>query len=140
MCIRDSNLDSGSIDHVMHKDVARHCGIRETEYSRKGAYYEGANGSRILNRGERDIRSVTDDYKGVNMTFQVADVKDRCVLGSVKKICEAGNKVTFDDKGGVIINNKTQVETPFKLNEKGAYMLRLWVKKNDVDQGFQRQA
>ena len=92
--------------------------------SRRGAYYEAANGSPIPNRGEKDLKGLTQGGTPVDITFQVADVKGP--LGSVRRFCEAGNIVVFDDKGGSIINKNSGAKTDFGI-EKGVYTLNLWV-------------
>ena len=128
------NLDSGAIDNVIDRRTGGQFPIRETEMSKAGAYYEAANGSPIPNLGERDVLGWTNDGIATAQTFQVADVKGP--LGSVRKICQAGNYVLFDEVGGVIVNKETGAKTGFTLNEKGVYSLQIWVKK----QGFPRQA
>ena len=60
------------------------------------------------------------------MIFQVCDVKGP--LGSVRKMCGAGNQVLFDDDGSYIRNKFTGVQTPI-IYDKGAYYLDIWVKK-----------
>ena len=62
------------------------------------------------------------------MTFQVANV--RGPLGSVRRICEAGNRVVFDEEGSYIENNTSKKRT--KIDKvKGVYLLKLWVKKEE---------
>ena len=132
-CI-EVNVDSGAIDSVLNTKTGAQFPVRETAMSRKGAYYEAANGTPIYNHGERDIKGFTDEGTNLDVTFQVADVKGP--LGSVKRFTEAGNLVVFDDKGGAIINKTTGAQTLFSLNEKGIYALKLWVRK---EQNFQGQ-
>ena len=48
-------------------------------------------------------------------------------LGSVGKICEAGNRIVFEPKGGYIENIETGGRTP--LHKEGVvYKLRTWTK------------
>ena len=62
------------------------------------------------------------------MTFQVAKV--RGPLGSVRRICKAGNNVVFDEEGSYIEKNVSKKRT--KIDKvKGVYLLRLWVKKEE---------
>ena len=75
------------------------------------------------------------------MTFQVADVKG--ALGSVHRICEAGNRVVFDDEGSYIECKNTKSRSVIdKVN--GVYYMYLWCVKNGSQQarevlGFTRQ-
>ena len=63
------------------------------------------------------------------MTFQVADVKG--ALGPVNRICEAGNRVMFDDEGSYVECKKTgTISVIDKVN--GVYYLYLWCKKHEV--------
>jgi hypothetical protein len=98
--------------------------------SKNGGYYTSASGGVIYNEGERDVKGVTDDAKDIGMTFQVAKV--RGPLGSVRRICEAGNRVVFDDDGdGSYIENKTSKQRVKIEKVKGVYLLNMWVKKNE---------
>ena len=61
------------------------------------------------------------------MTAQVCDVSKP--LLSVRKVVNAGNKVTFSQEGCFIEDGKTGEWT--KLDEKGGlYVLRAWVRKD----------
>ena len=96
--------------------------------SENGGYYTSASGGVIYNEGERDVKGITEDGQEVGMTFQVTKV--RGPLGSVRRICEAGNKVVFDDDGSYIENKKSKKRTTIE-KVKGVYMLKLWVKKEE---------
>ena len=63
------------------------------------------------------------------MTFQVCDVKGP--LGSVRRICEAGNRVVFDDCDSFVENKTTGTRTPIE-KVGGVYYLNLWVKKAET--------
>ena len=96
--------------------------------SENGGYYTSASGGVIYNEGERGVHVVTDDSQEVGMAFQVAKV--RGPLGSVRGICEAGNRVVFDDEGegSYIESKKTGRKT--KIDKaKGVYLLKIWVNK-----------
>ena len=70
------------------------------------------------------------------MDIQIADVKK--ALGSVRRMCEAGNKVVFDDDGSYI-ENKGTGERVALVKERGSYVLSLWVPKVQRDQPLTRQ-
>ncbi len=127
-------VDSGAVDHVANRKTAAHVPIKPTEMSSRGAYYEAANGSPIWNEGEKDVKGESEAGTNLELTFQVAGVKGP--IGSVRKVCKAGNLVIFDEDEGVIVNKKTGIKTPFTVNEKGISAFRMWVRKN---QGFQMQ-
>ena len=62
-----------------------------------------------------------------NLTFQVAGVKKP--LGSVRKMCSAGNRVVFEDisdtQGGYVENKKTGARIPIN-KEGGTYGVSIW--------------
>ena len=91
--------DSGAVDHVAPRSLAKGVPICETKASRQGVHYIAANGSEIRNEGEKKICGYTDNGKPINMTWQIAGVKKP--LASIGRICDAGNVATFTDKGGV---------------------------------------
>ena len=47
-------------------------------------------------------------------------------LGSVRKMCEAGNIVVSDD-GGSCVENKERKEGTALVKEKGSYILTMWI-------------
>ena len=57
--------------------------------------------------------------------MQVTDVTKP--LGSVGKICEAGNRVVFEPDSGYIQNIQTGKKTPL-VKEGKVYKLKVWVK------------
>jgi len=60
-------------------------------------------------------------------------------LASVKKICQAGHAVVFDDEGSFIIN-KTTGEMNWMREDDGNYMLDAWVPPPESsNEGFIRQ-
>ena len=78
-------VDSGAVDHVAPRSVARHLEVKETLASKAGVKYIAANGSSIFNEGEKHVTVATLDGKSFrNMTFQVAQVNK--ALGSVSQI------------------------------------------------------
>ena len=47
-------------------------------------------------------------------------------LGSVKRICQAGNRVVFDEAGSYI-ENKNNGEVNWLREEDGNYIMDLWI-------------
>ena len=90
-------------------------------------FYQAANKTRIYNKGQKDIRAVTGNGTSVDITFQVAD-RITQPLGSVRRLCEAGNRVVFD-KESYIENKGTGIKTPSQLRN-GEYMMDLYVRKD----------
>ncbi len=74
------------------------------------------------------LKGVTDDLQEVGMAFQVAKV--RGPLGSVRGICEAGNRVAFGEDGRYIENKVSKKRTEID-KAKGVYLLIRWVKKEE---------
>ncbi len=54
-------IDSGAIDAVGPKEIAKALEIKETEMSKRGTGYVAARGSSIDNYGEKEIVGYTDD-------------------------------------------------------------------------------
>ena len=134
--------DSGASDHVAPLTTARHIKLEETEASRSGLCYQSANGERISNLGQRNIKALTNEGEVVAMTWQVADIKRP--LASIGRMCDAGNAAIFTKLGGYIIPEGTvrnlinQIEDNGKMlkmnRENGMYNFDLWVDRKQVQE------
>jgi hypothetical protein len=62
--------------------------------------YKVANGARIPNMGEKDIRGTSDEGHPLDIKPQVAEVSK--FLASIAKMLNAGNRVVFEGNGGYI--------------------------------------
>ena len=93
--------DSGAVDRVAPRTLAKSTPVVETKASKMGVHYVAANGSEIKNDGEKKVKAFTDKGLPLNMTWQIAGVKKP--LASIGRICDAGNVAVFTDKGGYII-------------------------------------
>jgi len=98
--------------------------ITQTKASMNGMHYTAANGSLIRNLGEKRISGVDANGQPLSITVQCADV--RKPLGPVGRMCDADNRVVFDNEGSYIINKKTRKVTPM-VKENGVYTFELWV-------------
>jgi len=120
-------VDSGACDHVVPPQAVHPEEIRITEAVRQGVTYTAANGSSIPNLGEVKVVGITDEDAHLNLTFQVAGVKKP--LGSVRKMCAAGNRVVFEDisavEGGYVENKNTGARIPIR-KEGGTYGVSIW--------------
>ena len=129
-------IDSGACDHVVPPNLIDPSQVKVTEAVRQGVHYTTANGSKLANLGEIEVEGVTDDQTCLNLTFQVAAVKKS--LGSVRKICDAGNRVVFENisdvQGGYVEDTTTGARTPINF-EGGTYGVTLWrlMKKGNKD-------
>ena len=79
--------------------------LRPTEASKTGKSYMAANGSKIANFGEKKVVGYTDDWTGISMTMQCADV--RKTLASVHRMNQGGNKVILDGVSSCILHKAT---------------------------------
>ena len=130
----DMTVDSGASDSVGSEELAPGIEIRETEASRRKLEYKVANGGTIRNKGEKDIPMITEEGQNASMTFQITDVNK--VLASVRRICEAGNTVVFDEEGSYILNKKSGKKT-WMRKERGVYGIRVKVPTGGgSDMGF----
>jgi len=120
-------VDSGACDHVVPPQAVHPEEIKITEAVRQGVTYTAANGSTIPNLGEVRVAGITEEDAHLNLTFQVAGVKKP--LGSVRKMCAAGNRVVFEDisevEGGYVENKATGARIPIK-KEGGTYGVSIW--------------
>ncbi len=66
-------IDSGAIDTVGPKEIAKACEMKETEISNRDVGYIAANGSSIKKYGEKVV-GYTDGGESVSMMVQRADV------------------------------------------------------------------
>jgi len=86
-----------------------------------------------------NFEGITDENRHLNLTMQVAGVKKP--LGSVRKMCEAGNRVVFEDiselQGGYVENKLSGTRIPI-LKEGGTYGVSVWrLRKDDVSSVLQ---
>ena len=97
--------------------------------------YVAANGSVMPNRGEKDIKVVTDEGDKCTLKMQVTDV--RKALMSVSNICDAGHEVKFTKAGGEIKHIQSGHSTKF-IRVDDVY--RLTVKMQNLDAAFSRRS
>ena len=65
-----------AIDTVTPPATAEGIQVRQTAASKSGSGYIAANGTKIHNYFEITVKGYTEDWSGVSMCMQVADVKD----------------------------------------------------------------
>ena len=117
-------VDSGAAESVIPHTLIQDHPIRETEASKNGSNYISATGEPISNFGEQRLPLISRKGSTRSMTPQAAPV-DR-LLGSVKRMCQAGHKVVFDIDGSYVLN-KTTKEVKWLREENGNVMLDMWV-------------
>ena len=123
-------VDSGAIDTVIPKRIAKGVTVKQTEASRSGLKYRSASGNAIVNEGEKTLRGYTKEANLVDMTAQVAEVTKP--LGSVRAFVRAGNRVVFDAGGSYIQNKTTGVKTDIE-DRNGAYVFDLWIPRGHCE-------
>eukprot|EP00959_Pyramimonas_sp_CCMP1952_P461238 9481258-Pyramimonas_sp.AAC.3 len=87
-------VDSGAYNTVGPPKVGTYFPIKHTNASKQGKHYSAANGTTIKNYGQRVITGRNESGNPVSMPIQVAEVNK--VLGSVREMVNAGNRVVFD--------------------------------------------
>ena len=117
-------IDSGAAETVIPHTLVTDYPIVETEKSRSGACYASATGEPIPNLGEQKLLMAIEEGSMRAMTFQAAPVAKP--LGSVKRICQAGHYVIFDEEGSYIMNKVTG-ELNWLREQNGNYMLDVWI-------------
>ena len=117
-------LDSGAADSVCPKNMCPQFAIEDSEASKAGVFYTGANGGKLYNLGQTHVPVALDNGARSLATFQVADVSRP--LMSVSKVCEMGNRVVFGANGGYILNLETGAATQF-IKKEGIYVFNMWI-------------
>ena len=117
-------IECGAAETVIPHTLVTDYPIVETYKSRSGACYASATGEPIPNLGEQRLLLATEEGSMRAMTFQAAPVAKP--LGSVKRICQAGHYVIFDEDGSYIMNKATG-ELNWLREQNGNYMLDVWV-------------
>ena len=94
--------------------------------------FRAANGTHIEHFGQRQIRGVGDQYQGVSLTAQVADVKT--ALGSVSQMLKPGDRVHFEPGNCYVEHIGTGRVTP--ITEKNdMFEIGVWVPSAGGAQG-----
>ena len=130
-------VDSGACESVI--DAAEQIPgyeIKETKASRSGLVYASATGEEIPNLGEVLLPMLTKENTKRSMKMQAAEVSRP--LASVKRICEAGHVVVFDEEGSYIFNKSTGEINQLR-EESGNYMFDVWVPPKNAVASFRRQ-
>ena len=130
-------VDSGACDNVISPDDVPEQQVMESSGSKKGENFYSATGEPIPNLGDIKLPMIMREGTARGMLMRAAPVSKP--LASVKKICQAGHAVIFDDEGSFIIN-KTTGEMNWMREDDGNYMLDAWVPPPESSNaGFIRQ-
>ena len=127
-------MDSGSGDSVAPTTLAPGVSVRESVGPKQGQHYVSATGNRIPNLGEKVLEAATEEGNHHRVTFQVTDVSRP--LCAVSKVCQKGNRVIFDEHGGVVQNKATGRETYFGMQD-GIYLLKMWMRNTEPSTSVQ---
>ena len=122
-------LDTGACDWVFTPEVAKAFPLMETPNSSRGISYQGANGSEIINHGERMISDFTGGHVPMTVGSQIAEVHRD--LASGFKIMAAGNCIILDDEGSSIQNKASERKISI-VNHNGEFKFEIWVPKHKV--------
>ena len=87
-----------------------------------------ANGSKIESYGEKKVAGYTDDWHGISMTMQCADL--RKTLASVHRVNQGGDTVVLDGDESYVWHRKTGKVTPIE-DADGQYVFHIWVQKDE---------
>ena len=113
--------------------------LRETEASKSGKFYRAANDTKIAIHGKKQLLGYTREGSQIGIDVQIADVMK--ALDSVRRICEVGHRVVFDEDGSYV-ENKSTGERIDLANQGGSYVFSLWVPRKTeraLGKSFQRQ-
>ena len=129
-------IDSGACENVIDalEEVPGY-GVKEGKASKMGVKYASATGEEIPNLGEVMLPMFTKEGSKRCMKMQVAEVTRP--LASVKRICEAGHAVVFDESGSFMYNKSTG-EINYFREDAGNYIMDVWVPPIETED-FTRQ-
>ena len=123
-------IDSGACDNVIDaEELLPDYKVHQTKASTSGMKYASATGEEIPNLGEVMLPMITCEGTKKKMRMQAAAVSRP--LASVKKICEAGHMVIFDDQVSYLYNKSTG-EVNYLREESGNYMFDVWIPPNET--------
>ena len=74
-------VDSGAEESVVHRMFSQEQPRKRHVLSKTGGKYKAANGTRIPNLGQRQVRFHNDEGKVCGMGFQVVDVERPFFIG-----------------------------------------------------------
>ena len=120
-------LDSGAADSVCPRDMCPHFPVEDSESSKAGVYYTGANGGKLFNLGQTHVPVALDHGARSIATFQVADVHN--TLLSITRAADAGYECHLKSHGGYLLDTHTGETVP--IARKGnLYVMRAWIKQD----------
>jgi hypothetical protein len=140
----DAILDSGAVDTIAPKGVAKGSKIRQTDISKRNGKYASADGGIIQNVGECEIEGVAHDGTEIKLVTQVGD-KLTNMLIAVRRVVESGNMVASGasmkairklaacgelDKNMIVDKNGRRTEV---LDENGMHVYNMKIKKKGKD-------
>ena len=120
-------VDYGASENVISELAAPEFVTKPSEGSKRRIKYIAANGSIMTNKGEKEVKVVTEEGHRCMLRMQVTDVKKP--LMSVSRICDAGHKVVFTPAGGEIVHLKSGQTTKFHRID-NVYRLKVGLAKN----------
>ena len=142
-------VDSGAGETVMNKDELPGVPIMPSAGSKRGQHYVTASDERIPNEGEQKFLAkvtawnrmqngswIKNDEVNKGVKVQIADISHP--LMAVKSLCLANHRVVFDEDGSYAQNKETG-EIIEIAEDKGEYVLDMWVQDGEQEQGFMRQ-
>ena len=124
-------FDTGAGESVAPVDEFSEFPTKESEGSKRGWWYESANGEEIFNEGEKIVKTTTEEFQNRACVFQIAKVSKP--LLSASQVTKAGFLAVLDGPGGesFLIHKDTRAKTKLKMDN-GVYRLDLWVKNPDA--------
>ena len=122
-------VDSGACDNVISPDDVPEQQVVESSGSKKGENFYSATGEPIPNLGDIKLPMIMREGTARGMLMRAAPVSKP--LASVKKICQAGHTLLFDDEGSYIIN-KTTGEVNWMREDDGNYMFDARVPPQEI--------
>ena len=131
-------LDSGAVRHVTPAGIFS-LTVRQTEKSKSGHMFYGANNSEIPNLGGQAVQGTAEDGTPVTLDFDVAKISRP--LASAAELMEKNNRIVLDNDESYIESKVNGEWMPLR-REGNIFFLDLWVQVPEklVNSPFVRQA
>ena len=137
----ECTMDSGSVVSIMPTKICKQVATVPSRASKAGKRYSSASGHSIDNEGESKVKFLTSNEEKRKIEFQRGNTTR--TLGSIGCICDKGNTVIMNSKGGYVLKDKdnsiyknaakeAKVKTEFD-RRRGVYVMDMWI-KNAFDQ------
>ena len=99
----ECTMDSGSVVSIMPTKICQQVSTTPSKSSKAGKKYSSASGHSIENKGKLQVKFLTTGDEKRKIEFQRGNTTR--TLGSIGCICDKGNNVIMNSKGGYVLKD-----------------------------------